>query len=627
MNKSIPVLPSRGALRPLGIDEVRLAGGYWGRRQRINAEATIWHCLYWLEELGWLANFAKAASGEPFERAGREFSDSEVYKLAEAMAWEIGRSGSPELEERFVRLTEEIAAAQEPDGYLNTQFGHPGQRPRYSELEWGHELYCYGHLIQAGVARLRTRGEDDFTRMVRRVADHVCDVFGPGGIERICGHAEIEVALAELARATGERRYLEQAKLFVDRHGEHTLADGGFGRSYYQDDVPVRKAEVLRGHAVRALYLSAGAVDVAVDTGDTELLEAVRRQWDRTITRRTYLTGGMGSQYSDEAFGADFSLPPDRAYSESCAGVAAVMTAWRLLLATGEASYGDMIERIAWNVLAGAVAPDGKAFFYANPLHQRTADEDPVAGELSHRAAGGRRAPWFDVSCCPTNLARTFASFASYVATATEEGLQIHQYTPAVVTTELAGGPIEVAVEADYPDGGTITVRVDRNEAGAWTLDLRVPAWAEGAVLIEPSGERRPAPPGTVSLTRDFAAGEQVRLELPVAPRWTRPDPRIDAVRGCVAVERGPLVMCVESVDLPGAADVADFTVDPGEDPVESGGAVTVAGRLHRRADAWPYGPDPAAATDREAVEVALVPFHLRATREPASMRVWLPTE
>jgi DUF1680 family protein len=290
----------------------------------------------------------------------------------------------------------------------------------------------------------------------------------------------------------------------------------------------------------------------------------------------------MGSQYSDEAFGADFSLPPDRAYSESCAGVAAVMTAWRLLLATGEASYGDMIERISWNVLAGAVAPDGKAFFYANPLHQRTADEDPVAGELSHRAAGGRRAPWFDVSCCPTNLARTFASFASYVATATEEGLQIHQYTPAVVTTELADGPIEVAVETDYPDSGTITVRVDRNEAGPWTLGLRVPAWAEGAMLTDPSGERRAARPGTVSLTRDFAAGDEVRLELPVAPRWTRPDPRIDAVRGCVAVERGPLVMCVESIDLPGAADVTDLTVDTDKDP--AGGAPLPRGIGQHRA-------------------------------------------
>lgn len=240
-----PVQPGSGTLRPLGLQEVRLTGGHWGERQAVNAANTIRHCLHWLESIGWIENFTRAAAGAPFERAGREFSDSEIYKLAEAMAWEIGRTGDPELEARFAELTTVIAAAQEEDGYLNTMFGHPGQLPRYSELEWGHELYCYGHLLQAGVARLRCHGEDDFTRLCRRVADHVCDVFGPGGIEKVCGHAVIEAGLAEFARATGETRYLEQARLFVERRGTHTLGDGGFGRAYYQDDVPVREAEVL----------------------------------------------------------------------------------------------------------------------------------------------------------------------------------------------------------------------------------------------------------------------------------------------------------------------------------------------------------------------------------------------
>ncbi|GAB4005206.1 glycoside hydrolase family 127 protein [Glycomyces albus] len=619
--------PSGGTLRPLGIDEVRITGGYWGDRQRVNAEATIRHCLHWLEELGWIANFDRVAEGGPFERAGREFSDSEIYKLAEAMAWEIGRSGSAELEKEFATLTERIGAAQRPDGYLNTMYDNPGQRPRYSNLEWGHELYCYGHLIQAAVARLRTRGEDAFVGIARKVADHVCETFGPGGIESICGHAEIEVALAEFARATGERRYLDQAKLFIDRHGEHTLGKGGFGDSYYQDDLPIRRAEVLRGHAVRALYLSAGAVDVAVDTEDDELLDSIRGQWDRTVARRTHITGGMGSQYEDEAFGGDWALPPDRAYSESCAGVAAVMTAWRLLLATGESHYADMIERITWNVLAGAVAPDGKSFFYANPLHQRTADEPPAVGELSHRARGGQRAAWFDVSCCPTNLARTFASIAAYVCTADDSGLQIHQYTPGVIATELSGGPIEVAVETDYPDSGSIVVRVDRSEAGRWTLGLRVPAWAEGARLTGPDGATREVGPGRAEIAHEFTAGDTVRLDLPIEPRWTVADPRIDAVRACAAVERGPLVLCAESVDLPAGADLAGLTVDTGRAPVGLDGKVTVAARFHQRVDDWPYGSSPAPDKDVAEAGLDLVPFHLRATRGPAAMRVWLPAD
>ncbi|MQM24864.1 glycoside hydrolase family 127 protein [Glycomyces albidus] len=623
-----PVMPSTGALRPLGTEEVRLTGGHWSERQAVNASATIRHCLHWLEELDWIANFDRVAAGEaagrPFQRAGREFSDSEVYKLAEAMAWEIGRTGDADLEATFVELTARIGAAQHEDGYLNTAFGNPGQEPRYSNLEWGHELYCAGHLIQAAVARLRNHGEDEFVRIARRVADHVCDTFGPGGIERICGHAEIEVALAEFARATGEARYLEQARLFIERHGRKTLRENGF---YYQDDVPVRDAEVLRGHAVRALYLSSGAIDVAVETGDRELLDAVRRQWDRTVARRTHLTGGMGSQYADEAFGRDFALGPDRAYAESCAGIGAVMTAWRLTLATGESHYGDMIERIAWNVLAGAVAPDGKAFFYANPLHQRTADPDPSDGDaLSHVHAGGRRAKWFDVSCCPTNLARTFAQFAVYVATADDQGVQIHQHAPAAIDTRVAGTRFALRISTAYPDDGAITVSVEANDGGERTVSLRVPAWAAGASVTGPDGETRPAEPGTFArVTADFQAGDEIRLDLPVEPRWTLPDPRVDAVRGCAAVEQGPVVLCAESLDVPGG-DLDELTVDTSAAPVVRDGRVYVAAHVHDRADGWPYGPAPA-DDDGKTAEVPLLPFRLRATREPAAMRVWLPVD
>ncbi|MEU6247777.1 beta-L-arabinofuranosidase domain-containing protein [Glycomyces sp. NPDC047010] len=622
-----PVMPSTGELRPLGTEEVRLTGGHWGERQAVNAAATIRHCLHWLEELDWIGNFDRTASGEepgrPFQRAGREFSDSEVYKLAEAMAWEIGRTGDPGLEEEFQRLTARIGAAQHEDGYLNTAFGNPGQEPRYSNLEWGHELYCAGHLIQAAVARLRNHGEDEFTRIARRVADHVCDTFGPGGIERICGHAEIEVALAELSRATGEPRYLEQARLFIERHGKKTLQENGF---YYQDDTPVRDAEVLRGHAVRALYLSSGAIDVAVETGDEELLEAVRAQWDRTVARRTHLTGGMGSQYADEAFGRDFALNPDRAYAESCAGIAAVMTAWRLTLATGDSRYGDMIERIAWNVLSGAVAPDGESFFYANPLHQRTADPEPPGDRaLSHVQAGGRRAQWFDVSCCPTNLSRTFAQFAVYVATTSEHGVQIHQFTPCTIDTVVDGSRLALTVETDYPEEGRVTVRVDANEGGTREITFRVPAWAEDVRLVHPDGSVHEVDPAAVSVGRigEFSPGDELHLEFSVAPRWTFPDPRVDAVRGCAAVERGPVVLCAESVDLPGG-DLDELTVDTSVAPVLRDGAVHVAARVHDRADAWPYGPA-AADDDGKAAEVPLLPFRLRATRGPAAMRVWLP--
>ena len=432
----LPVAPSRGRLRPLGLDEVTITGGEWATRQQVNSDATLAHCQGWMERLGWTANFTRVAAGETSDHQGMVFADSDVYKLMEAMAWEVGRSGSDDANRRFGELTATIAPAQEPDGYLNTVFGRPGQRPRYSDLEWGHELYIYGHLLQAAVARQRSSGGDEFVEIARRVADHVCATFGDGGIERVCGHPEVELGLVELARTTGEQRYLDQAALFIERRGRGTLGEIGFGQAYFQDDVPVRDAAVFRGHAVRAMYLAAATVDVAVETGDDELVARVIEQWEATIARRTYLTGGMGSMHTGEAFGDDFMLPPDRAYSETCAGIGSVMLAWRLLLATGETRFADLIERTLYNVVATSPAPDGRHFFYANPLHQRVPGAVPSDDVESKRASSSLREPWFLVACCPTNVARTLASLAAYLATADSTGIQIHQYADSRIATD-----------------------------------------------------------------------------------------------------------------------------------------------------------------------------------------------
>ncbi|MEV7871794.1 beta-L-arabinofuranosidase domain-containing protein [Streptomyces sp. NPDC088124] len=634
----LPVAPTRGRLRPLGLDEVRITGGFWARRRRINATATLGHCRDWMERVGWTGNFRAAVEGRIHrDRRGREFADSDVYKLLEAMAWQAGEGDGTSLDAEIAALTGTIAAAQEPDGYLGTAFGRPGQRPRYSDLEWGHELYCYGHLIQAGVAQLRSRGEGELAKTARRAADHVCATFGPGGIEGVCGHPEIETALVELARATGEQRYLDQAALFVDRRGHGTLADIEFGRAYFQDDLPVRDATVLRGHAVRALYLAAGAVDVAVETGDDALLAAVVRQWETTVARRTYLTGGMGSHHRDESFGDDFVLPPDRAYAETCAGVASVMLGWRLLLATGDPRYADLAERTLFNVVATSPSEDGRAFFYANTLHRRSRGTVPPADAQSSRAESSLRAPWFAVSCCPTNVARTLALLPAYLATADDRGVQLHQYADAEIATTLpGGGAVALRVRTDYPYGGRVTVRITRSADRPWTLSLRVPDWAAGATtwLVDTDGARRPVAPGTATVTRAFRAGDEIRLELPVAPRWVEADPRVDAVRGTVAVQRGPLVYCAESVDLPGGQEVDAVRVDPSADPEDGpDGTVVVPGELavaEERSESeapWPYGPPgEAAAPPERAPGIVLVPYHSWANRGPSTMRVWLPT-
>jgi DUF1680 family protein len=625
-----PAVPGAGAVRPLGLEHVTITGGFWGDRQRLNARSIIPHIAGWDERVGWIGNFDAAVDGTiAARRSGREFSDSEVYKLLEAMAWEIGRTGDDALERRFESIVERIGRAQEPDGYLNTRFGRPGQQPRYSDLEWGHELYCFGHLFQAAVARIRTGRHDRLVEIALEAADHVCATFGASGLLKVCGHPEVEVALVELYRATGERRYLDQAHLFLERRGRHTLHEIELGRAYFQDDVPIREATVLRGHAVRALYLTAGAIDDGVEHGDDELLEVLRRQYENTLHRRTYLTGGMGAHHQDEAFGEDFELPPDRAYCETCAGVASVMVAWRLLLATGDLAYADIIERTLYNVIAASPSETGDAFFYTNPLQQRAVTEEPALDRPSPRAEAQQRAPWFDVSCCPPNVSRTLAQLAAYVATTSDRGVQLLQYMPARIEVGTpAGGRVGLAVSTGYPFQGDVVIDVDEWPADAHELTLRIPAWARGAtVAVDGRVIPAEAPSATLSGLR---AGSRVTLRLPVEARWTEPDPRIDAVRGTVAVERGPLVMCLESVDLPTGMSVDRVRVDTSVQPVTTAEGATVSLRsLEFPGDGWPYlsGGDSAegGSAGADSHEVALIPYHRWANRGPSTMRVWLP--
>jgi hypothetical protein len=349
------------------------------------------------------------------------------------------------------------------------------------------------------------------------------------------------------------------------------------------------------------------------------------------------VTGGQGSHHQDEAFGDDFELPPDRAYSETCAGVASVMFSWRMLLARGEARYADLIERTLFNVIATSPSADGTAFYYANTLHQRRPAEHASADEVSPRASSSLRAPWFEVSCCPPNVARTFASLAAYVATADADGVQLHQYAPATIRTTIDDGrEVALEVETAYPAEGSVRVRMLTDAAEPWTLSLRVPAWAESArLVVRLSGEELvqtfEAQPGMVSYSRAFSAGDVVELELPIVPRFTSPDPRIDAVRGCLVVERGPEVYALESVDLVeagiGATDVADILLDATVPPREVDGRVLVGVReRHPEIGPWPYGDEVDAAPVGASVqEVALVPYHDWAERGPSTMRVWIP--
>jgi uncharacterized protein len=623
-----PTATARSRLRPLGSSQVTILDGFFAERQRVNREHTIPHGFEQLRRSGALDNLRLAAGADGQYQALADtagvtfpFLDSDVYKWLEAVGWELGRAADPGLAAAADDAIGLVAAAQRPDGYLNSYVQVVGGGIPYRDLAWGHEFYCIAHLIQAAVAWHRALDDDRLLEIAVRAADRIDREFGPTGREGVDGHPGIEMALVELTRVTGDRRYLALAARMLDLRGRGLLGEGRFGAAYWQDHEPVRDAATVAGHAVRQLYLDCGAVDVAVELDDEALLAAVQRRWCDLVRTRTYLTGGMGSRHRDEAFGDPFELPPDRAYAETCASIASVMLAWRLLLATGEACYADSIERAMYNGVLSGISLTGTRFFYVNPLQCRThrANEPPGHSE---------RAPWYPCACCPPNLMRLLSSWQQYLATSDDTGVQIHQYATADIQADVAGGTVRLSVRTDYPWHGRVAVHIVQAPDRPWTLSLRVPQWA-GSAMLTGAGGSGPlaAGQGSVERSRLWAAGDTIVLDLDLPVRVTEPDPRIDAVRGCVAVERGPLVYCIESADVPPRTQLEDLHWDPRREPVavprpDIGDAVVGITVPVVRRQAADSGTADSSAADLSA---GAVPYFAWANRRVAAMRVWIP--
>ncbi|MFC7380661.1 glycoside hydrolase family 127 protein [Sphaerisporangium rhizosphaerae] len=628
---AVPGPEAIAALRPLGVDQVRLhPEGLLGGWRRRNAEDTLPHCVDNLRGSGNIGNL-QAAAGEgeqPF--TGMWFADSDVHKTLEAALWELGTSPGDASLEAFVEDTVALLArAQQADGYLNSYFTVAAPEERWRRPDWAHELYCAGHLIQAAVAGGRAGAQPVLLSVARRFADLLVERFGPDGVEEVCGHPEIETALAELYRLTGHRPYLDLARRFLDLRGHGLLGRGRFGPRYHQDHQPVREVREVAGHAVRQLYLLAGMVDVAVETGDLPLLDAAERLWVDAFHTRTYVTGAHGSRHRDEAYGDPYELPPDRAYAETCAAIASFQWNWRLLLATGRARYADEMERAVYNAVAAAVSADGRRFFYSNPLHLRTGH----AGSGEEEAA--RRLPWYSCACCPPNIARLMASLPGYLATADEGGLQVHLYGEATLTAAVAGRPVRLEMRTDYPWQGRVelTVGGEAGQSGPWTLALRVPSWCEAySVSVGEETVRAPAADGYVRLTRVWTPGTTVVLDLDMPVRQVSAHPRVDAVRGCVTLARGPLVYCLEQADLPPGVVLEDVRLAPAA-PITAAhrddlpGAPVVLSARGVLADA--HDPLYTSGASRERTNTPLtltaVPYFLWGNRTEGPMRVWIP--
>jgi len=621
-------------LQPLPLNDVRLLDGFLEPRRRVNRESTLPSQYDHLEQTGRLDNFRRAAGKIDAPFSGVYFNDSDVYKWLEAAAWTLASDPDPELERMVNVAIREIEDAQRQDGYLNTYFTFEKASKRWTDLTHKHELYCAGHLIQAAVAHHRATGSERLLNVARRFADHICDTFGPeeeGKRLGTDGHEEIEMALVELFRDTGDRKDLDQAKFFVDvrghgllggrtYHGIHGLSGG---REYHQDHKPLREMREMVGHAVRAVYLNAGAADLYAETGDPTLLEALERLWHNMTTRRMYVSGGIGSRYEDEAFGEDYELPNARAYTETCAAIGSVMWNWRMLAIDGDARYADLLEHTLYNAALAGLSLDGQSYFYQNPLSD---------------SGTHRRSTWFGVACCPPNIARLLASLPGYFYGVSDDGVWVHLYAEGAAEVRLDDGrTVGLRQRTQYPWDGDIEIEVDGESD--FSLMLRIPAWCEEGTAIEINEEPFDAsgPPGSYAeIRRAWRPGDKVRLSLPMPVSRVECHPYVAENAGRVALMRGPLLYCVEQVDNPGfdLRDIvlpaeASFSVRSRPDLL--GGVAVLetlaeivppdedwAERLYRRARPRTDGP-------RETAEnITAIPYYAWANRDPGPMRVWL---
>jgi DUF1680 family protein len=633
-----PVAPTAAAAGPhRPVTGSRLTGGLLHRWQHRSRTASLPLALRQLENAGNLDNMRLAVRSRERAEAdghggrpappntvaaapgsgyrGPVFMDSDIYKTLEAIGWELAHGDRPRLASFAADVIGLLEQAQRPDGYLNSYFQVSGE-PRYSRLATSHEMYCAGHLIQAAVAHRRSTGDGRLLAVAVRLADHLVRTFA-GQEKGLDGHPIIETALAELYRETSNPDYLELARQFVEQRGHGLAGDSGLGRRYLQDHTPVRSLDTTVGHVVRALYLEAGVADVAAELGDRSLLETSLRRWDDMVATKTYLTGGNGSRHVDEGFGDRFELPPDRAYNETCAAIASFQWTWRLLLATGDAKYADHMERVLYNGFGAAVATDGLRFFYVNALQRRPdhfEKDDP-----------GRRRVWFNCACCPPNIMRLLASLEHYLATTCGDTLYVQQYTGS----RLSGAGLDLEVTTQYPWSGAVHLRVLAAPAAERGIALRIPAWsAPTRISVNDQNhdpERSVVLPGYHHLRRAWQPGDEITLHLDLTPRWTHPDRRVDAVRGCGAIERGPLVYCFEQADQPDGILLGDLAALPGaalrERPVTLPGIgqtieVTVDG-VHL--------PPPPRVTPRASLAATAIPYFQWDNRDGGPMRVWIP--
>ena len=520
--------------------EVMTFMNYW---QKMNSAVTVPHIFGKLDELSYISNLA-AVVDPSLKRKGMWFSDSDVFKSLEAAIWASQHDSSLLQKIKYDEVIEIIARAQDADGYINSWFQIEAQDQRWKDLASGHEMYTAGHLLQAGVAESRILGKGTLFDVSIKFADLLVKKFGGNTPYAADGHPELETALIELYRETDNKDYLDLAEKMLEGRGTGFISSQNTGRFhpsppvYIQDHMSIRESDQVVGHCVRQMYLNMGVLDLYMETEDKALLEVQERMWEDSTYTKMYLTGGIGSRHRDESFGDPFELPNDRAYAETCASIAYFMWNWRLLLATGKKCYADLMEQLAYNLIAGSTSQDFKRFFYSNPLHRR-ADHLAAFDEES-----SERMDWYRVSCCPPNIGRLVASIEHYAVSENPTEVLIHQFLHGEFGSDT-NQPWSISLSTNYPQSGALKIVI--NEMGDQRLKVRIPEWCHKfEATLNGKKIDSPAQEGGYLVFPKCSTGDSLEINFTMDFEYIHPHQLLDASRGMVAVRRGPEIYALD---------------------------------------------------------------------------------
>lgn len=584
-------------IEQIDFSHVKINDNFWSPRLSKHVSATLPVCIDQIEnQTGRIRNFENAAKGEG-EHSGIFFDDSDVYKALEGMAYSLINNPDPELEKKADEWIDKFAAAQQPDGYINTFYTLTGLDKRWTNMD-KHEMYCAGHMIEAGVAYYQATGKRKLLDVCIRMTDHMMSQFGPGKRHWVPGHEEIELALVKLYQTTQEQKYLDFAYWLLEErgHGHGTMGDEGkWDPVYYQDIVPVRRLTDISGHAVRCMYLYCGMADVAALKNDTGYIAAIDRLWDDVVHRNMYITGGIGSSRDNEGFTEDYDLPNLDAYCETCASVGMVLWNQRMNQLTGDSKYIDVLERSLYNGALAGISLGGDRFFYVNPLESK---------------GDHHRQEWYGCACCPSQLSRFLPSIGNYIYASSDDALWVNLYIGNTGQIRIGETDILLTQETDYPWDGSVKLTISTSQPLEKEIRLRIPNWCKTYDLSINGKRINVSEEKGYAVIKDWKSQDVIALDMDMPVEIVAADPHVKENFGKRVIQRGPLVYCMEEIDNPEYFDQIQLS------PSTTFQTAFVSDILNGIKTI---------KTNGRAQSATFIPYYAWDNRKAGKMRVWIP--